>query len=407
MSSDIEEWEEEIFSEVIEINDYPSVEKGETYKAVGMADLARNKRKIQNWEEKEYSYSRPRFRNGQTLMARITPCLENGKTAYADVLDDGETAIGSTEFIVLSDTEKTIPKFVYYTARRPEIRKFAIKRMTGTSGRQRVPIDSFDNKEINLPPLEEQKRIVEVLDNIDSKIETNNRINEILEELAQTLFKSWFVDYEPYENFKHSELGEIPKNFEVGKVSDFGKVVCGGTPSKEEEDNFGGDIPFITVDDIEGAYVNETEETLSEKGANSQESKELNKDAVCVSCVATIGKICITKERCHTNQQINSIVSEEYSPYFIYFYMKHASRRLEKVTGSGSTYSYISKGDFSEFNVLLPPPEKANEFGNIVEPFMERIDHNQRENEKLQELRDTLLPKLMSGELRVEVDEDE
>ena len=122
------EWETRTLSDVIEINDYPSLEKGEEHTYVGMKNLDRNVRKIQKTKQKEYKYSGPRFENGDTLFARITPCLENGKTAYVDVLNEDEAAFGSTEFIVMSATDETLPKFVYYTARRPEVRQYAIKR---------------------------------------------------------------------------------------------------------------------------------------------------------------------------------------------------------------------------------------------------------------------------------------
>ncbi|MFB6245766.1 MAG: restriction endonuclease subunit S [Candidatus Nanohaloarchaea archaeon] len=403
-----EDWEKKKLSEVIAVNDYPNLEKGKEHTFVPMKKLNVNQRKIEGTESKVYKYGAPRFQNGDTLFVKMVRSLRNGKTAYVDVLDEGEIAFGSTEFYVLTPKEEVTPKFVYYTMRREDIRQKAMKWSSGsTARRERVPSDFFDKTEIEIPPKEEQKQIVEILDSLDSKIETNSKINSILEEFAETLFKSWFVEFEPFEDFKDSELGKIPTEFEVGKVEDFGKVICGGTPSKDDEKNFGGDIPFITVEDIEGPYVNETEETLTEEGAEPQESKELQEGAVCVSCVATIGRTCITKERCYTNQQINSIVSKDYSPYFIYFYMSHAAERLEKVTGSGSTYNYISKGDFSKFEVLLPPPEKANEFGELVKPLMEKIKANQEENEKLRKTRDMLLPKLMSGEIRVNVDGDE
>jgi len=250
----MEGWEKGVFSDVISVNDYPSAEKGEEYRSVGMSDVARHQRKIEDWEYKEYSYSRPRFRNGQTLMARITPCLENGKTAFVDILEDDEVAVGSTEFIVLSNTDRTLPKFVYYTARRPEIRQFAIKRMTGTSGRQRVPLDIFDNKKIRLPPVNEQKKIVSVLDAIDSRIETNNRINQILEEMAQSLFSSWFVDLRNYDGeteYDEEFERDVPETWEkvsLDSIAEFlnGKAWKDYSSESEEKNN----LPVVKIKEL-------------------------------------------------------------------------------------------------------------------------------------------------------------
>jgi type I restriction enzyme S subunit len=193
----MKDWEERVFSDVIKINDYPSLEKGEEQTHVGMKHIEENVRKVQKTVKKEYKYSKPRFENGDTLFARITPCLENVKTAFVDILDEEEAATGSTEFLVMSATEDVLPKFVYYTARRPDVRQFAIKRMTGSSGRQRVPTDVFDNISITVPPLEEQEKIVGFLDAIDTKIETNDRIIELCDSIAQTIFSYWFESFNP------------------------------------------------------------------------------------------------------------------------------------------------------------------------------------------------------------------
>ncbi|WP_414837410.1 restriction endonuclease subunit S [Candidatus Nanosalina sp. VS9-1] len=387
------EWEEAIFSDVIDINDYPSVEKGEEYKSVGMSDVARNKRKIQNWERKEYSYSRPRFRNGQTLMARITPCLENGKTAFVDILDEDEAAIGSTEFIVLSDTEKTIPKFVYYTARRPEIRQFAIKRMTGTSGRQRVPLDIFDKKKIKLPSLPEQRKIVDILDSLDAKLELNNQIEDVVSDFGTTLMQKM----------------EEERETEKIEISEMGEIVTGNTPSTKENEFYGGEFPFITVSDFDNKIVvYETEKGLTPEGRKEVESKKVPKDAVMVSCIGTdLGKTGITSQECVTNQQINTIIpSGSYGCGYTYFKMKSLRNTFQQYAG-GSAQPILSKSKFGNIEIEVLSENQRKEFNRILNPLLEQIKNIKAENKRLKELRDTLLPKLMSGEIRVNVDGDE
>ena len=165
-------------------------------------------------------------RNGDTLIARITPCLENGKTAFVSELKKGEIAHGSTEYIVLSGKDgETDSLFGYYLARSPEFRRYVIGHMEGTSGRQRVFV-SNRKFAITLPGFKEQRAIARILGALDDKIELNRRMNQTLEAMARALFKSWFVDFDsmPRKNMQESGLGLIPKKWRVvsvGELIDF------------------------------------------------------------------------------------------------------------------------------------------------------------------------------------------
>lgn len=397
------QWENVVFSDVIEINNYPSAEKEEEYKSIGMSDVEKNVRKIQSWEVKEYSYSRPRFKNGQTIMARITPCLENGKTAFVDVLDDDEVAIGSTEFIVLSETEDIIPKFVYYTARRPEIRKFAIKRMTGTSGRQRVPLDIFDNKEITIPPINEQRKIVEILDSLDSKIEVNSRVNEILEDIIQNIFKSWFINFDIYRNFKDSELGEIPETFEIVQIKDIcEEIKNGGTPERSNSDYWEGNIPWIKTGELNGNVISDTEEKITKEGFESNNCSLVDENTVLVALYgASVGNTGLTKIPATFNQACCSLQAKSDVGFgFLFQSLKHLKSKFKQLS-RGSAQQNISQGIIKEQKIALPPSEDLEKFKECVHPFYEKMGANKEQSINLSEIRDTLLPKLMSGEIRV------
>ncbi|WP_278522627.1 restriction endonuclease subunit S [Clostridium cochlearium] len=194
-------------------------------------------RKITGFEETEFT-SGTKFRNGDTLLARITPCLENGKTARVDILNKNEVAFGSTEFIVLREKIGiTDNDFIYYLSISPEFRNLAIKSMNGSSGRQRVQKDVLEQCEIKLPSLKEQKAIAHILSTLDEKIETNNQINKKLEEMAQAIFKQWFVDFEfpciP-KNYKFLGAGKPCNPRGTGKPDDYDKVLTynrvGGLP---------------------------------------------------------------------------------------------------------------------------------------------------------------------------------
>ena len=175
-----ENWQEITLGEVIEFNPSEKLPKNTVSRKISMDKLLPYNRDIYEFEYEAYSGG-SKFRNGDTIMARITPCLENGKTAFISCLDDGEVAFGSTEYIVLREIEsRTDSKFIYYMTISPEIRQLAIQSMVGSSGRQRVQTDVLKNHKIILPPIEEQKKIAAFLSHFDDKIALNTRINDNL-----------------------------------------------------------------------------------------------------------------------------------------------------------------------------------------------------------------------------------
>ena len=190
----MEEWKEYKLGDIVEINQTESLKKGTVAKKIGMDVLQPYCRAIPSFSFEPYTGG-TKFKNGDTIMARITPCLENGKTAMVNILDDNEIGFGSTEYIVFrAKNTITDPYFIYYLVTSDCIRNPAIKSMVGSSGRQRVQTDVVANLSINLPPLPTQQKIAAILSSLDDKIELNNKINTNLEQQAQALFKNWFVD---------------------------------------------------------------------------------------------------------------------------------------------------------------------------------------------------------------------
>ena len=214
------DWSKVKLVDIIQFNPKESIKKGEIAKKVAMEKLEPFTRKISGFEEAKFT-SGTKFRNGDTLLARITPCLENGKTAQVDILDKDEIGFGSTEYIVLREKLGiTDNDFIYYLSISPEFRNVAIKAMNGSSGRQRVQKDVLENSEFLLPPLDEQKAIAKILSDLDEKIGVNNKINKKLEEMVQAIFKQWFVDFEfPNEDGKpyKSSGGEMVES-ELGMI---------------------------------------------------------------------------------------------------------------------------------------------------------------------------------------------
>ena len=222
-------------------------------------------------------------------------------------------------------------------------------------------------------------------------------LNNNLLEQAQAIFKFWFVDFEPF--------GKImPSDWFIGTINDFAKeVVCGKTPPTKIKEYYGSDVPFITIPDMHGKiYTVTTERYLSILGANSQSKKTLPKNSVCVSCIGTAGLVTLVAEESQTNQQINSIIPKDgFSPYYIYLLMQTLSDTINKYGQTGSTIVNLNKAQFEKIPVTIPVLSEMTRFDEIVSPNFEKILENQKENLNLIFLRDTLLPKLMSGELDV------
>jgi type I restriction enzyme S subunit len=272
----------------------------------------------------------------------------------------------------------------------------------------------------------EQRAIAHILGTLDDKIELNRRMADTLEQMARALFNAWFVDFEPvraktegrwrrgqslpahlYDLFPDrlvdSELGEIPEGWRVICVADVGKVICGKTPPTRVTEYYGDDVPFITIPDMHGRiFATTTQKKLSHAGAASQKSKMLPAGAICVSCIATPGLVVITSQESQTNQQINTVIPREANETYFWFWVFRDLGNQIKAGGSGgSVVTNLSTGRFSQLRVLAPPSCLRRFYYLLVKPLFERILTNDKESRTLAALRDALLPKLISGELRV------
>lgn len=306
-------------------------------------------------------------------------------------------------------------------------------------------------REFDIPSKEVQVKIGNILKKIDLKIELNNQINETLESIAQAIFKSWFIAFDPVrakiaakqegkdsefaamcvisgksevelhqmaeddfaelqataalfpDELVESELGDVPKGWSVQKIKDFGRVICGKTPSKSIAEYYGNDIPFIKIPDMHhDVFVLDSFEKLSEKGSNSQANKILPKGSICVSCIATVGKVIITHQPSQTNQQINSIVPDlPIYTYFLYFLMGEKERLFHDLASGGSATLNMNTSTFSNVDILMPNSKIIEAYDGVVSRIFDEILHNLKLSFLLGDMRDALLPKLLSGELDV------
>ena len=242
--------------------------------------------------------------------------------------------------------------------------------------------NEFCDMRIPVPSIEEQRKIVHDYKVIADRIELLKKINVNLEKQAQVLYKSWFVDFDPFGN-------NLPSNWSEVCISDIASDdVCGKTPSTDDESNFGGKYPFITIPDMhDSVYATKTERTLSDKRI----SKLLPENSVCVSCIATVGLVSLVATPSQTNQQINSIIcKKDVSSFYVYLKMRTLRSELEALGAGGSATLNVSKSLFSQIKMLYPDVETCNKFDNIVKPIFDSIRNNQLEIERLIDFKEAL-----------------
>jgi len=260
---------------------------------------------------------------------------------------------------------------------------------------------------VNLPPLAKQKRIAAILGALDDKIELNRRINANLEEQAQALFKSWFVDFEPFRDspFVDSELGKIPQGWKVGTLSEIGAVIGGGTPSKIVSEYYTDNgIAWITPKDLSTnncKFTSMGETDISELGYKNSSAKLMPRGSVLFSSRAPIGYISIAKNEICTNQGFKSIVPQKAGTCFIYYFLRNNTSKIESMA-SGSTFKEASGGLMKSLEVIIPTNKILTAFEEAIQPLFDMQEHNEDENARLSVLRNTLQPKLMAGEINVE-----
>lgn len=388
--------------DIVLFNPTERLAKGTLAKKVPMEYLQPFTRAISDYETAEYSGG-SKFRNGDTLMARITPCLENGKTTYVSILDDGEVGFGSTEYIVFRNIEGvTDSKFVYYFVTSPWFREIAIKSMVGSSGRQRVQQSVLENLEVTLPPLEEQRRIAGILGSLDDKIELNRRINANLEAQAQALFRSWFVDFEPFRDgpFVDSELGKIPQGWKVETLSNLATVIKKGiTPSNSET------YSHYSIPAYDDAHFPE-----KQSGETIKSGKYIvyNNSILLSKLNPRIKRLWFIK-----TAEENAICSTEFIPIqtkdtelisFVFYLIDSDifyQQALSLVNGATGSHQRFHAEDIMQIPFAWNK-DAAIDFAQKANYILQKIEDNIRENQTLSALRDTMLPKLMAGEINVE-----
>ena len=430
------EWNELPFSEAVLLNPATPLARGAVYPFVEMSAITAGTRDVNCSEHREFTGGGSRFQDRDTLMARITPCLENGKLARFQAPVGEPVGHGSTEFIVVRGRPNvTDNDYAYYLTISPEVRSFAISQMTGTSGRQRVPTDALGGIAVPLPPLAEQKAIAAVLGALDDKIELNRRMNATLEAMSRALFQSWFVDFDPVraklegrkpigidettatlfpDSFQESSLGHIPKGWEIGTLGSILDVLETGRRPKGGVGSYTSGVPSVGAESINGIGVFDYSKTkyippqFFEKTSSGRVAhfdvllyKDGGKPGEFRPRVGLFGHDFPFKTFC-INEHVFRMRSVRTGQSFLFFTTSH-QRVLDDFANKGGKAAIpgINQPDVKSTPIVLPPKEITDAFNARADLLCDQILHNAKQSRTLATLRDTLLPKLLSGELSV------
>lgn len=386
------EWKERTFSKWVSISPQVKLVKGQYYSFVEMKDLEPSN-KFCEPSLKRVLTGGARFEEGDTLFARITPCLENGKICKVRNLENG-VGFGSTEFLVfrgipdISDTD-----FVYYLSRWNEVREFAEINLHGTSGRQRVPKEAFSELLLTLPPLSEQQAIAEVLSSLDDKIDLLHRNNRTLEEIADTLFRQWRNSHD------HLVLGTIKDYLHIQ----------GGYAFKSEHFKEQGDAGIIKITNISDGVVDVFNTQYVSKSVVENLDIKFRiqpTDFLIAMTGAEIGKLGVveeTKRELWLNQRVGKLVDKVPGSTYIGYLALRSGEGQDHIvnTASGSAQENISTSGIEALSFPKIDPHEFEKFGKGLKYFFDKIVVNLGQVSTLTSIRETLLLKLMSGELQI------
>ena len=340
-----------------------------------------------------------KFENGDTLMARITPCLENGKMAVAKIETKG---IGSTELFVFRNKKGVTDKdFVYYLFKQQYIRNLAANSMTGASGRQRADLKFIKRIKIALPALEVQHRIASILSTYDSLIENNTKRIRLLEKMAENLYKEWFVRFRFPGHEKVEMENGLPKGWKWGKLGDIVEFL-NGFAFKSQDFCIDGKFSIVTIKNVQTEGFDGSNTDKIEEIPSRMPKHCLLKDGdVLLSLTGNIGRVCrVIGNGYLLNQRVAKLKSER--PLFCYctFKSDYIYQSLN-VISYGTAQLNLSPVKALIIKLQIPATELMDRFEQQVEPVFAEIDNLQQQNTLLARQRDLLLPRLMSGKLEV------
>ncbi len=427
----------------VRLGDYFKFEKGLGYKGeflaeesdvalIGMDSHAEGGG-YKDGSEKPYSgaYKEINVAYPGDVIFAATDLTQDGRVLGSPLLvpenDEFQTYIYSHHLLkAFQKKEGFLPEFLYNLYRIEKFRRKAAYADSGTTVRA-LPAEVLEEQVVPLPDLPIQQAINDFIAIIDQQIANNKALSKNLENLARSIFKSWFIDFDPVhakkngekpfgmdaetaelfsDSFVNSELGDIPKGWNVVNFEFLGKIVTGKTPSTKNVAYWGGDVPFVTIPDMtRNRFTISAERYLSKLGADSQKNQYLPKGTTSVSCIASPGLVSYSFVDSQTNQQINSIIPNSTAPSeWLFFRIDSEIHQIKSRSGIGSVFSNLNKSDFSSLETIFASRELHEKFSEMAAPMLLEIETLTRASKQLIELRTVILDGLVSGKLGLPIE---
>lgn len=400
------DWEAGPFSAIAEINPKRNLKKGNIYPFVEMAAISSESHGVQYSTPRKFEGGGSKFQNKDTIFARITPCTENGKTAYIDFLKDNEFGHGSTEFIILGSKENVAAKFIYYCAKWEKIRNIAISKMEGTSGRQRVPSRVFsEDIYAPIPPFPEQKKIAEVLTTVDDAIEETDRIIEKTKEIKKGLMQKLLTYGIGYKKFKKTEIGKIPVAWEAVKLNEVVKEFYnGGTPDTKTKEYWDGNIPWVTGADFINQRIDQIRRYITMEGVKNSATNLISKGNLLIVTRTGVGKLAIAPFDIAISQDITGVITDakRLLPDFLYRFLDYNEKKLKSLV-QGTSINGLLREDLASLSICLPPLKEQKEIVYILTTSDLEIDGEEANKQNLESLKKSLMQVLLTGRVRVKL----
>ena len=384
-------WQKMKFKDFADTSPSVKLERGKEYPFIPM-DVVDGQHKFPlEVKRKIFSGGGAKFTNGDTIFARITPCLENGKIAMIKSLEE-EVGFGSTEFFVFRGKDGVSDSdFVYYLSRTDTIRDPAVKSMVGASGRQRADKAVVDNVQVLAPSLSQQKQIADILSAYDDLIENNTRRIKILEQIAQAIYKEWFVGNSKFKNQK-------------AKLSEVVKPQYGYTESAQNKPV--GPKYLRGMDINKTSYIDWSTVPYCEISNEDKKKYRLEKGDIVVIRMADPGKIGIMEQDADAvfaSYLIRlKIIDDRISPYYLfYFLISDQYQNYIQGASGGTTRKSASAGVVVGTDIVIPPKELVDKFEEKISLLRAELNNLLVQNSNLRQARDLLLPKLVGGEIEV------
>lgn len=406
------EWDAMPFEEAIEINPRYNKPGDGPFDYLPMDAVDEDKQTIEYWTEREKDdCTSTWFKNGDTVYAKITPSTENGKIAFVEGL---ETVVGSgsTEFLVFHPQEGvTEERFVYYLSNLPDFRSVTISLMEGSTGRQRVPTDAFKGGiEVPLPPLPEQRRISAILSTVDDQIQQVDKIIEKTEELKRGLAQDLYGDGASDDQFP-DRASELPEDWSLSPISKLCDIGGGKTPSKSNDDYWGGTILWASPKDFDGPLLDDTEDKITEFGVNDTSLKTYTPGNIAVVVRSGVLQHTLPVAKLTSKSTVNQDVkvlqpdTDAINPEYFFQILRTQSNKIrQRCMKTGTTVESIETSFLEKYKLRVPPQEKQQEIGGILSNLDNKIRLEQDYLSRLKELKHGLMQDLLTGKVRVTVD---